>query len=102
MYGDQLWVDTLLPLSWHLLLVTFLENILAIGGSHPFLVPLVQQLAQGGGIGQAAVRRGLAATYQLHYWVSCGPEFEELAILMLHQERWWNCNGLVVTKLDGH
>ena len=36
-------------------------------------------------------------THQLHYQVPCGPEFEELAVLMLHQESCWNCNGLVVT-----
>ena len=62
MYGDQLWVDTMLPLSWHLLLVTFLENILVTGGSHVFLVPDFQ-VVQRGSIGQAAVLGCLAATH---------------------------------------
>lgn len=84
-YGDQLWVGDLLPLSpW--LLVSLLENILATAGFQPFVVSLFQQLVQRNGIGQAAVLGHVTATYQLHYLVPCGPKFQEGAAIMFHQK----------------
>ena len=100
-YGDQLWVGDLLPLSpW--LLVSLLENILATAGFQPFVVSLFQQLVQRNGICQAAVLGHVTATYQLHYLVPCGPKFQEGAAIMFHQEGWWNWNGFLITNLDGH